>query len=441
MSSWIVIVAGVSASLALLSGGTFFGWTSPAFALYKNENGTSYMILTETEESWIAALLSISGALGSALSVISTNKLGRKFTMLIWVIPACLSWLLIAHATEPWQLCLSRFISGISLASWFIATPMYLSEISPPEIRGILMTGAQMASKLGILFEYSYGPFLSVKHGAYVSLLFPLLFGLTFIWLPESPYYFIRHGNRIKAKKSLLKFRGNHSNVNDELEMIEKTVNTTISQSFGFKDLLIVKGNRTALKISLTLLIIQQFTGNQAIIAYAQGIFDSTNSPLAGKYSTIILGCLSVICTLICTILVDKNGRRLLLLIIFFYLNTIKLIPSYLNLLPTIGIMIYSILFAGLGALPYTIMGELFPTNVKALGCSVGIVVVSSSCAFVVLLHKTICQLFEQYGLFYMFTFYAVSSGVGAIYIYFCVPETKGKTLQQIQNELHAVKK
>lgn len=323
------------------------------------------------------------------------------------------------------------------------------------DIRGILLTGAQTAAKSGILIQYSYGPFVSIAHGAYISLIFPLLFGLTFIWMPESPYYYIRRGLRDEAEKSLRRLRGK-KDVNENLEVIEKSVNAAVANGTGFRELLGVYGNRKALIISLTLVVIQQFTGNQAIIAYAQEIFDASGSLIPGVYLTITLGALSVVTTLICTTLVDKMGRRgllfgstvgcfimLTLLVLYFYLARIVMIPSYLRMFPAIGILLYSILYAGLGALPYTIIAEIFPSSVKALGCSISIVVASGSCAFITFLHKTIAGYFldSNDGLCVAFSFYAVSSGLGALFIYYFVPETRGKSLSEIQDELHGTVK
>ncbi|KAF7988598.1 hypothetical protein HCN44_001171 [Aphidius gifuensis] len=380
MTTKLMLYAALSGNLGILACGLFLGWTSPAFSLYEKDN---IIKLSGNEKSMI--------------------------------------------------------------------TSLYLGEISPPNIRGIVLTCIQIAEKTGILIEYSYGPFLSIKYGALISLLFPILFFLSFMWLPDSPYYLIRWNLHKDAKKSLIKLRGNRKNINDEMESIEKSINIADTSDGSFKDILLVSNNRRALVISITLVVIQQLTGTQVITSYAEIIFDQASVDIEGKYLTIILGILTIICTIICALFVDKKGRRPLLIIssigcclsmtllgIYFNTKLFITIHYYFNWLPAIGIMLFSIFYAiGLASLPFTMMGELFANNIKAIGCSIVIIIASFSFAFVTF---TFPMILDQFGLHVAFYIYAVSSGFGTFYIYFYVPETKAKSLQQIQDELHSIK-
>ncbi|KAF7988597.1 hypothetical protein HCN44_001170 [Aphidius gifuensis] len=453
MTRIMLYFGAVSANLGVLSSGLFFGWLSPALSNYKLDDSPIPSI-TPNEESSIAASLTLGAVLGCAVSAILSNKIGRKLTMLATIIPAIIGWLIIIYATKTWHLCLSRFVSGFAVSTGFVTTPMYLSEISPPKIRGALLTGVQISSKAGILIEYTIGSFVPIKSCALISMIFPILFGITLIFVPESPYYLLRWGQRGYAEKSLMKLRGK-KNVNDELCFIENSVIADLKNKGGFKEIIKTQGNRKALIISLMLILIQQFTGAQAVIAYVQEILHEGKTPINEKYLVIIFGGVTVISTIACCFLVDKTGRRPLLLIssitcclsmsllsIYFYLkhNNIIIINNntIIGWIPTIGVMTFAVSFAiGLAPLPIAICGECFPLKVKELGCGISIVLFMCGSTFITKTYKIIEIEIGLYGAFMM---YAICSFFGALYIFFFIPETKGKTLQQIQIDLNTKK-
>jgi len=125
----------------------------------------------------------------------------------------------------------------------FSTMPIYLGEISPANIRGNLTSMMTVTMKLGTLIEFVIGPFLSVKTLAFISLAGPCLFVVTFIWLPESPYYLMRCDAKKKAIKSLVQLRGKED-VYKEADRIEQSVKTDLANEAGFRELLFVPGNR-----------------------------------------------------------------------------------------------------------------------------------------------------------------------------------------------------
>lgn len=125
----------------------------------------------------------------------------------------------------------------------YTATPIYLGEISPADIRGNLTSMLTVAVKLGTLMEYVIGPFLSVQNLALVSLMGPCLFVVAFIWLPETPYHLLRRNNRQKAINSLVQLRGK-KDIYEEIDNIERSVKADLANETGFRELLLVPGNR-----------------------------------------------------------------------------------------------------------------------------------------------------------------------------------------------------
>ncbi|XP_072743377.1 facilitated trehalose transporter Tret1-like [Anoplolepis gracilipes] len=302
-------------------------------------------------------------------------------------------------------------------------------------------------SKFGTTLEYVIGPSLSVRNLAFVSLAGPCLFLITFIWVPESPYQLMRRNARQKAINSLIQLRGK-SDVYKEADEIERSVQVDLAHNTGFRELLCVPGNRRALIILISLIVIHQMSGVQAVEQYAELIFDQTNNELDGKYLTMILGAVQVICTIICMFITDRSGRKSLLIIsalgsacsttmvaIYFQLQHNYVNTSNLTWLPAVGVIMYVIMFSiGLSPLPAAMIGELFPTNVKALGSTVTMI---SAGIFGFGVTKLYLVIADNFGIHIPFWIFTTCSLVGALFTLVYVPETKGKTLQQIQEELH----
>lgn len=140
------------------------------------------------------------------------------------------------------MLYLSRIISGLALGIAYTVTPMYLGEISPPKIRGNLISMLTVAVNMGIVIEYTIGPFLSVKTLALVSLVSPCLFIAVFLWVPESPYYLMLRNDKKRTIKSLVQLRGKED-VYKEADRIEESIKADFVKNSGFRELLFVPSN------------------------------------------------------------------------------------------------------------------------------------------------------------------------------------------------------
>ncbi|KAL6261495.1 hypothetical protein P5V15_006584 [Pogonomyrmex californicus] len=449
-----IYFAAIAGNLGMLSIGQFIGWASPSLPLLivKDSNNTkSFVHLTLEEASWVVSLLTLGATIGCILCVFMVNIFGRKKTMLLMAVPEIISWLLIAFATSTWELYVSRFISGLTMGIAYSSTPMYLGEISPADIRGKLSSMLTVAVKLGTLIEFVIGPFLSVRNLAVVSLVGPCLFLVTFIWLPESPYYLMRCDAKQKAINSLVQLRGKED-VYKEADNIEQSVKADLANEAGFRELIFVPGNRRALITLMCLGIFQQSSGSQAVMQYAETIFNQMNSNLEGKYLTIILGVVQLIFTIISMIITDRCGRKPLLIIssigsacstvmiaTYFHLQYYRIDTNNIIWLPATGTMMYIVMYAiGLAGVPFTMASELFPTNVKAIGTTLGIMTVHTTAFIVTKLYPTLSEIAGTHTPFWIFT---ACSVISALFTFFYVPETKGKTLEQIQKKLHSSSK
>ncbi|KAG5315290.1 TRET1 protein, partial [Pseudoatta argentina] len=445
-------LAAVAGNLGMLSVALFIGWASPSLPLLLHGGDAEYPVRLNLEEaSWVTALLSVGAAAGSVISALIVNIIGRKNTMLFTVVPSIIAWLLIVFATTSWELYISRFISGLAMGITSMSTSMYMSEISPADIRGNLGSILAVAGKFGILIEFTTGSFLSVRNLALVSLAGPCLFLVTFIWLPESPYHLMRCNTKQKAINSLIQLRGKED-VYKEADSIEQFVKDDLTNKASIHELLFIPGNRRALITLLCLALVQQLSGSQAVMQYAQLIFDEMDGNLEGKYLTMILGVMQLICAIVSMFITDCSGRKSWLMIstigsacstamvaTYFHLQYHHMDTSNITWLPAIGVILYRVMFSlGLGILPFTMGGELFPMNVKALGLMIGTMTIHITAFVVESLYLIVSESAGMHTPFWIFT---MCSLAGALFTIFYIPETKGRTLEQIHKKLHGSSK
>ncbi|XP_054012729.1 facilitated trehalose transporter Tret1-like isoform X1 [Hylaeus anthracinus] len=460
-SSWIVYVlrkpfietmktiylAIIAGNLGMMSYGLFFGWSSPSLPLLLQED--SPVPLTRQESAWVAAIQTLGGSVGPLLFVHIVNVIGRKWSLLLTGVPGIVGWLMIAFATSAWELYIARFFHGLSSSCGYVVCMMYTGEISPASIRGVLTAALTVFGKIGVSFEWTIGPFLTVMELAMTSLSLSILFVVCTLWIPESPYHLMRRGRHQEAIHTLAQLRGT-TNVSEEATAIEKSVELDLANDTGLRELLCVSGNRKAIIVVVTLVVVQQWSGSMAIMSYAQQILDTTKEN-NGKYITMILGAVQVVSTIIGMCLVDRFGRRLLLIVsafgtfvsttlvgLFFYLQDRQFDVDNILLLPSIGTILYIVSYTlGLAAVPFTMISEVFPTNVKALGSTIAMFFCNFTSFCVTASYPRIA---DQFGLYTSFWIFSAISLAGVFFTYFYVPETKGKTLQEVQNQLHGRK-
>lgn len=189
-------------------------------------------------------------------------------------------------------------------------------------------------------------------------------------------------------------------------------------------------------------------SGVQAVLQYAQLIFDQANTNLEGKYLTMILGIVQLMSTIVCMMIIDRIGRKPLYVIsaigsacstaivaIYFNLQRYGLDTSEIAWLPVIGVFLYIVMYSlGLAPLFFTMSSELFATNVKALGSMIT-VAVANVFAFIVI--KLYLLIAETAGVHVPFWIFTMCSFIFALLTFLFLPETKGKTLEQIVEKLH----
>ncbi|XP_044732189.1 facilitated trehalose transporter Tret1-2 homolog isoform X2 [Chrysoperla carnea] len=421
--------------------GMHFVWTSPSLPkLYAND---STIPTTVEDGSWMASIELFGDIPAAPVSAFAADYFGRKMTMLLTAIPFLGSWLLIAFAKDTSTLITARFVAGFATGCIFTMLPMYIGEISDPDIRGSLSNGQMVMFDVGSLFFYSVAPWISIKLMALIGSIFPLIFFATFFFMPESPYYYLMKEDPQKAKESLKRLRGVRNIKESDFQELIKSMEIENTQSSKWSDL--CNSYLKGLIIVLGLKTLQIMSGVYAILTYAELIFDQAGGIFSGKTSSVLFGIVQFLSSLGSLLFVDGIGRRPLLIIscigcflalsaqtVYFYLQLHNLYElNFLGWIPISSLLFYTMAHGiGLGPIPYLITGEIFPTNIKAKALCV-LDLYAALIEFIVLKNYQIIA--NSYGSHVPFGIFSISCIVGIVFVLLMVPETKGQTLEQIQ--------
>lgn len=375
------------------------------------------------------------------------DTIGRKRTVLTSGFLHIISWLFVAFSKNIYLFYVSRIFSGIADATVFASLPTYIAEVTTPSVRGLYGNALVVAIFGGQFLVNCVGYYSSIPMTAFILMAFPLLFLVTFVFMPESPYYLIMIGEEKSAENSLRRLRG-RDDVQDELRQLDCDVKRQLSESGKFKDLWLIPSNRKSLIIANLARAFQQLGGISALVTYSQYIFIQAGGDISSGHAAMIFSGLLAFVNIFANLLTEKLGRRksmisscfgcgviLLALSIYFYLQMYTKV-NVLNVgwFPVVGIVVYVLVFSlGLGVVPTVMLGEIFSASVRKYSTMVSNVVFG---IFMCSVTKLFQFLMSSYGLCVPFLFFSLSCFVGSVSSYFIIPETKGKSLEEIQQSL-----
>nr|XP_012136196.1 PREDICTED: facilitated trehalose transporter Tret1-like [Megachile rotundata] len=433
--------------------GCHIGWTSPMLPILKSPD--SPLPLTSDDASWMVSLVLLGCIPGTVMAAFIVKWFGRKMSLLISGVPFAISWILIIIAWNPYILYIARFIGGIGSGIAYVLSPMYIGEIADKEIRGSLGSFIKLMVTFGELYAHAIGPYVSYEVLAYSCAIIPAIFLLTFSFMPESPYYLLmknRDQEAIHSLKSLKRY-ATQDQLEEDLEQMQKTMIRDLSDKGHFWDLFNTPGNRKAVLISFGLQVVLQFSGLAAVESYTQEILEEADTGLSAATAVIVLSALQLVAGVGASVLVDKWGRKPLLLITtllaglsltaagaFYFLKLKMLVDmSDFGWILHASIIFYELIIAlGLNPLAYMMLGELFPTNVKGVAVSLANLWGSLLAFIVAKMYQVIS---DSWGVYTSFGWFVISCFLGIAFIAFVVPETKGKSLFEIQEKLNCKKK
>ncbi|CAG5021083.1 unnamed protein product [Parnassius apollo] len=444
------VIAGI-ANIAMASIAYSMGWTSPIYIKLQDENLTDSPLpapLTIDESAWVGSFLPIGAIMGSFIGGLAASKIGRKWSLLCAAMSQFVGWILVAAATKVGFLYGGRVFWGITLGMLFTVLPMYCAEIATDDVRGALGSLLQAFMNVGYLLVYGIGPFTSYSVVAYVGMAFVAVFAICFFFMPETPVYHLSKNERELAAECLKRIRGrSRAGVESEVNQMADHISSSMEKTATLAD--VFRGsNFKAFYITCALLFFQQFSGINAVIFYMSSIFRAAGSDLDWSISTIIVGVIQLVASMLTPLVVDRLGRRIPLLVSTFgtatslgllgmyYLVSDQKSPvvSSIGFLPILSMVLFIVTYSwGLGPLPWALLGELFPIEVKAVATPI----ISGFCGILTFL---VTRYFEPIanalGMYVVFWLLGVCCAAGFFFTLFLVPETKGKSLQEIQDML-----
>lgn len=436
---WITFVA--------INGGLLFGLNmagiSGAVDMIKGE-----FSLTDSGLGTVAALLTFGCLIGALFTGNFTEKYGRKKVMIFTAVVYIISAFGCALSDSATLLTIFRVLSGFAVGATSVVAPMYISEIAPAHNRGRLVSFNQFAITIGIVLAYVFD-YLLMDLGSSswrYMLAVPGIFGVLFLLFlivkfPESPRWLLAHGKKDEAMKVLTSI-GGQSLVNTELPEMEKAFAAEQKkEKMSFAELFKGKTGKIVL-IGTLIAALQQITGINAVIMFSPEIFKAAGSAQGDSVmQAMVVGLVNFLMTIVALWLVDKRGRKTLLLwgavgmiASLAYLTFEFSQPVQNGVGVLIALLVYISFFAASFApVMWVIISEIYPNRIKGLAMSFS-TAVSWLCTFLTVYFAPVIQ--GTLGLHYLFAIFGVFSVIAYVFVKLRIPETKGKSLEQIEREL-----
>lgn len=395
------------------------------------------------------AIFCVGGMIGGSIVGLVADRLGRKKGLLYNNVLVLIATILMGMAKQSMSyemLILGRFFIGINSGLNAGLAPMYLAEISPVHLRGAVGTVYQLVITISILISQILG--LGSVLGT--PSLWPLLLSITAVpaifqvitlpLCPESPKHILQTtGNELQAKQVLVWLRGD-VDVNDEMaEMKSEHEASKMMKKTTVREMLTNYSLRIPLMISVMLMLAQQFSGINAVMFFSTAIFKLAHlTEEKAQYATLVMGTVNVLMTVISLVLVEKAGRKTLLLIgfigMFFSTSILTVCLAFVETaiftyLSIVFVLLFVIFFAtGPGSIPWFMVTELFTQNTRPTASSIAVATNWTANFFVGLGFLPLKNLMGSY----VFIIFVILQALFTLFIYRKVPETKNKTSEEI---------
>ncbi|KAK9496814.1 hypothetical protein O3M35_012967 [Rhynocoris fuscipes] len=398
--------------------------------------------MNATDISWLSASIELGELIAGIPSGILADKFGRR-TLCLLIAPLCtLNWLLLIFTRNLIVLYITRILQGVALGISFTNVPTYIAEISSPNVRGAFGGHTVVIMYVGFLYSYCTSYNTSYRHYLYFQSILPVLFFVTFIFMPESPYYYYMKKKNDKADKALKWLRGNGDFTEEALE-IQKAVDEDMKRKGSkWRDLVATESDRRILFIVQMVNVAAYMTGVQSLSMFATETF--ANVPLiwiSAKDVTIAMGLILCISAFLASFVADTVGRRKLLIVssagitvsnlvisVYYFLSEKTSVDvsdlSWIMYLGLGGLCVFTNI--GVGELVHTIQAEFFPSHTRSLGGGLTSFVAAIAIFISVKTYQPVAQIF---GFYMNFLIYAVISLITLVLIIIYVTEAAGKMM------------
>ncbi|CAM9000371.1 hypothetical protein QQ045_001555 [Rhodiola kirilowii] len=438
---WMVYLSTFVAVCGSYEFGTCVGYSSPTQAAILEDLGLSL-----GEYSVFGSIVTFGAMIGAITSGPIADFVGRKGAMRVASAFCFIGWLAIYFAEGPLLLDFGRFTNGYGMGVFSYVVPVFIAEISPKNLRGALTTLNQLMIVCGVSISFVVGTVVTWRTLALIDIVPCGIVILGLFLIPESPRWLAKRGYQKEFIDALQKLRGKGADISTEAAEIQDYIETLDRLPKAKLLDLFQRRYRSSVTIGVGLMVFQQFGGINGICFYVSSIFESAG--FSSTLGTIIYAILQVIITALCSPVIDRAGRKPLLLVsasglvigclltgASFYLKDHDMATNAVPGLALTGILVYIGSFsAGMGAVPWVIMSEIFPINIKGTAGSLA-TLVNWIGAWAVSYTYNYLISWSSYG---TFVIYAAVNALAIAFVIIVVPETKGKTLEQIQAAINS---
>ncbi|CAN1761050.1 Sugar transporter ESL1 [Linum perenne] len=369
--------------------------------------------------SIFGSAMNVGGMIGALFCGAISAVVGRKYTMWLSQVFCTIGWLSIILAKNEWWLYMGRLSIGFGVGFVTYMVPIYIAEITPKEYRGGFAYASQLLANCGFSIIYFLGNVVSWRNLAIIGLAPGILQLMGLFFVPESPRWLAQVGRRREFEASLKSLRGKDTDINQEKQEIQEMVDAFNDRKDAKLTDLFQKKYAYSLTVGVGLMVFQQFGGVSGVASYASAIVQ--RSGFSTKTGTIIISLIQVPAAAAGLFLMDYAGRKPVLM-------GLNLLKNLTPIMTVLGLTLYIATFSiGVAGVPWIIMSEIFPMSVKAVAGSLVTLVSWSASTFNFMLQ------WSPAGTFFIF---AGMCGASIMFTWKLVPETKGRTLEEIQSSM-----
>ncbi|GAB2277523.1 hypothetical protein Dimus_012232 [Dionaea muscipula] len=416
--------------------GLAVGYSSPVESAIIDDLG-----LSTAEYSLFGSMITIGGTLGAVVCGKLSDYLGRRGTMGVTCIFFIVGWFSIAASQAAWSLDMGRIFLGFSLGLICFVVPVYIAEITPKNLRGTFVAFHMLMLCAGISAAFILGVLISWRILAILGIVPSLIELIGLFFIPESPRWLTKMGKDKEFDAALQRLRGANADTSEEAAYIrEYTKSLGLIPEVNILQLFQKKYART-LTVGVGLFVFQQQTGMNGILYYASSICQSAG--LSGRVGSIALALIQIPAITLTVLCMERFGRRPLLMVsasglclgctvagLSYLLQDHGLLTWFSPYLVLIGVTIYFLAYPiGVGGITYLVVAEIYPMNIKGLAGSTATLAGWLS-SWIVAYGFNFSMGWSSAGTFFIL---AGVSALTVLFVAILVPETKGRTLEEIQ--------
>lgn len=440
-----VLLSTFVVALGSLEFGYCVGFSSPTQSAMIEDLG-----LTLSQYSTFGSLLTIGAIVGAIVSGYIADYMGRKGALRVSSVSCIIGWFIISLSKDAFPLNIGRLFVGYGVGLTSFTVPVYIAEITPKNLRGGLTATHQLSITIGTLLVYLIGMLVGWRLLAIIGIIPCVLLALGLFFIPESPRWLTKVGRNEESEEALQAFRGKNCDVSAEAAEIRECVKKLESlPKARVMDLFEFRYAHSVI-VGVGLMVFKQLGGISAVIFYASEIFQAAGFS-SDHAASVAVAALQVPMTAIGALLMDKSGRRPLLMIsaggmsigcflvgLSFYIQGCGANAHPTPILKTLslgGLLCYIGTFSlGMGGIPWIIMSEIFPINMKGIAGSL-VTLVSWLGSWVITITFNLFLTWSAAGSFFIFSVICAST---VFFVAFLLPETKGQTLEEIQTSFQS---